>query len=251
MTFIKNFVETNQKICSKIETLLPYTKPDITGLYSSITAEYANKQNNQVIVDIGGGRLTPFAKYLNPKLKHKLIVIDESENELKKNTSANQTITADLNKELPLKSNSTDLIVSRYVFEHLKDISDFISASGQVLKKNGYSINLFSCKFSPFAILNQLIPDNLTSSLLNYLVPNSKHIRGFKTNYNNCYYDAIINVFTNNGFSVEKIYISFYGSRYFRFFLPFYLISVIYEIMLQIFGVKNLCAYILIIAKKK
>lgn len=251
MSLIKDFIHINQIICSKIENLLPYTKPDITETYSQIVAEYANKQNNTVIVDIGGGRTTAFAKNLNPKLKHKLIVVDESEKELEKNIDANEILVADINRTLPLKSQYADLIVSRYVFEHLENLPNFVSNSNQVLKKGGYSVYLFSCKFALFAILNQILPNRITKFLLNLLIPDSKHIRGFKTNYNHCYYDAIINIFIKNRFSIKKVYISYYGSRYFRFFLPFYLISIIYEIILQILGIKNLCAYILIIAKKE
>lgn len=250
MNLIRNFIHINQKICNKLENFLPYTKPDITEFFSEIVTQYANKKEGQTIVDIGGGRFTPFAKKFNPKLKHKLIVIDENKNELIKNDDANQIIIADVNKILPLETNSADLIVSRYVFEHLENLPNFILNSNKILKKNGYSIHLFSCKFALFSLLNQLLPRKLTNKLLHMFI-NESNVHGFKTNYDNCYYKSIINIFTKSGFSIEKIYLNYYGSRYFSFFLPFYLISVFYEIILQMLGLKNLCSYILIIAKKE
>lgn len=251
MSLFHKFTEINQRICNKIENILPYTKPDITELYSEVIADYASKKKHQMVVDVGGGRLTPFAKYLDLVKNHKLVVIDFSEEELKKNIYADRTIVADINKELPLRPNSVDLIVSRYVLEHVDNLPSFISHSQKALKNGGYFIHLFSCKFALFALLNQLFPIRLTKSLLNNLVPNSQHIRGFKTYYNYCYYDGIINIFAKKGFSVEKVYLSYYQSRYFSFFALFYIISIFYEIILQMLGLKNLGAYILIIVKKE
>lgn len=251
MNPFKWFVKINYQICNKIELFLPIAKPDITDLYSKTVAKYANSKPQQVIIDIGGGRLTSFAKLLIPEMKHTLTVIDSEANELKKNPDADQIIVANINKDLPLQFNSADLIVSRYVLEHLENLPGFISKSQKVLKNGGYFIHLFSCKFALFTILNQLLPNKFSKTLLNYLVPGSKNIRGFKTNYHECYYDKIIKIFTENRFKVEDIVISYYQSRYFSFFLPFYIISVFYEIILQMLGLKNLCAYILIIAKKE
>lgn len=244
----QKFIDVNQKISDKVEIFLNFSNPDISETYTKEVFEYANKKNKQKIVDIGGGRFTPFAKYLRPNLKNKLIVIDKNINELKQNMNADKIIVADVNKKLPIKS--ADMVTSRYVLEHLNNLPNFISNSNEVLKKNGVSIHLFSCKFAIFSLLNQFLPRKLTNNLLHSFVPESE-LHGFKTNYNHCYYDAIIKIFTDNGFSIKKIYLSYYGSRYFRFFLPIYLLSVFYEIILQILGLKNLCAYILIVTKKE
>ncbi|MDD2823052.1 MAG: methyltransferase domain-containing protein [Candidatus Daviesbacteria bacterium] len=250
MDIIKKFIEINQKVCLVIEGKLPQAKKDITEEYSTVVSKYANQKHTPTIVDIGGGRLTPYFKYLKPNLKHELIVIDEDKKELEKNLNANKVIIANLNNTLPLKNNSVDIITSRYVFEHLNDIPNFLLNSNKSLKNGGLSINLFSCKFAIFALLNQIIPQQLSKLLLNNLVLNSKHIRGFKTNYNYCYYSSIINVFIKTGFKVERISLSYYQSRYFSFFVPFYIISIFYELIMFSLGLKNLCAYILIVARK-
>lgn len=250
MSILKWFIRINQQICNKIELLLPTAKPDITELYSKTVATYVNSMPKQVIIDVGGGRQTSFAKYLNPELKHKLIVIDSLKEELKKNIYANQIIITDIDKKLPLQPSSADLIASRYVLEHLNNLSVFVSDSQKALKNGGYFIHLFSCKFALFAVLNQLLPDNFSNILLNYLVPGSKNIRGYKTSYNKCYYDKVIKILTSNGFWIESVVISYYQSRYFSFFVPFYLISILYELFIRTLGLKNLCSYILIVAKK-
>ncbi len=250
INYLRRFIEVNRNICNKIENTISLNKPDFTELYSKLVAEYANKKKQPVIIDIGGGRLTPFVKYLNSALRYQLIVVDKNKKELEYNFSANKTITTDVNKELPIQPNTADIIVSRYVFEHLENLPGFILNSNKILKTDGYSIHLFSCKFAIFAILNQIFPHKLTKFLLSSLVPGSQYIRGFKTNYDHCYYSAIVDIFTKKGFSIDQIKISYYGSRYFSFFVPFFIISVIYEVILQSIGIKNLGSYILIVAKK-
>ncbi len=47
------------------------------------------------------------------------------------------------------------------------------------------------------------------------------------------------------------VHTSYYQSQYFDFFVPLYLVSALYEALIQALGVKNLCAYLLIVARKK
>lgn len=247
---LKNFIKLNQKISKLIENIIPHSRPDITELYSQIISDYVSKNKKPIIVDIGGGRLTPSVKYFKAHQDYKLIVIDSNKSELLKNRDADKKIIANLDKKLPLKQNSVDFIVSRYVFEHLNNLPLFLLNSNKALKKDGRMIHLFSCKFAAFALLNQILPDKISKLLLELLIPESKNIHGYKTNYNYCFYSAISKLFTKNNYKIEKIYLSYYQSRYFSFFVPFYLFSVVYELILYIFGLKNLCAYIIIIAKK-
>lgn len=232
---------------SFFEKYLPHTKPDITEYYSETVVNLANNFTNPVIVDVGGGRLTPFAKKL--KKNHKLIVLDADKNELKLNKDADKKNIVQDNL-IPLKENSADLVVSRYTLEHLNNPEIFIKNSFKILKRGGCSIHLFSCKYAPFSIINQLLPNKLSQLLLNKFVPNSKHIRGYKTYYKYCYYSKIIDVFKKNGFEITNIYLSYYQSRYFSFFPPLYLLSIFYEFIIYSLKLKNLSAYVLITVKK-
>lgn len=76
-------------------------------------------------------------------------------------------------------------------------------------------------------------------------------ICGFPAFYDKCYYSAIKQLLGKHGFEIIEIKLSYYQSRYFNFFFPLFLISVIYEILLMVMGVKDLCAYILVVARKK
>lgn len=232
---------------SFFEKHLPYTKPDITDYYSEVAVNLANNFKNPLIVDAGGGRLTPFAKKI--KKSHKLIVLDSDKNELKYNFDADKKLIM-INDTIPLKKNSANLIVSRYTLEHLNNPEIFIKNSYKILKNGGYSVHLFSCKYAPFSAVNQLLPDKLSQFLLNKFIPNSKHIRGYKTYYKSCYYSKIIEIFKRSKFEITDISLSYYQSRYFSFFLPFYLLSILYEFIIYSLKLKNLSAYILIIAKK-
>jgi len=250
MNLILEFFKINQSVCSAIESHLPQTKVDLNELYDSIIIDYLNHKNKQNVVDLGSGRIISYASKLDPNSKPFFIAIDENLTELNFNKEADNKIAADLNSELPIPNHSADLITSRYLLEHLQNPDIFVKNIEKVLKKNGKMIHLFSAKNAPFALLNRLLPKSLSQKLLLWLVPNSKDIRGFKTHYKLDYHQ-MIKILQKNGFKITKVYLSYYQSRYFAFFAPFYLLSIIYELIIFKLGLKNLASYIIIVAHKR
>lgn len=246
---VKNFIALNREISRRVEKLLPQAHLEITDFYDIVVAGFINRKSNQIIVDIGGGKETSFAKYKNPKLNNKIIAVDLDEDEIKYNRDADEKIIADVSKDLPFKDNSVDLIVSRYVLEHIEDVDKFIKNSQRALKPGGYSINLFSSGNAPFAILNRILPHSFSQKILSLFLPGSEEIRGFRIYYNLTYKKAK-NLYRGHGFQIENIKLSYYQSRYFAFFIPLYLISVVFEIILMTLHLKNLSSYILIVARK-
>ena len=47
------------------------------------------------------------------------------------------------------------------------------------------------------------------------------------------------------------MYLSYYQSRYFGFFVPLYLMSALYEALIRALGIRDLSAYLLIVARKR
>lgn len=249
MNFIIKFIHFNQKICALIEPRLPHAKSDITLLYDSIVADYINHKKGQIVVDLGSGREIPYATKLNPNSKFLLIAVDTSLKELSLNKDADKKIVTDLNSATGLPDHYANLITSRYLLEHLQEPNTFVKNMHQTLKKNGKVIFLFSSRNAPFAILNRLLPSHLSQRLLLWFVPDSKDLRGFKTHYKFGYHNTI-KLFQQNGFKIFQVYLSYYQSRYFAFFVPLYLLSVIYELIIFKLKLKNLASYIIIIAQK-
>jgi hypothetical protein len=52
-------------------------------------------------------------------------------------------------------------------------------------------------------------------------------------------------------FKVMKIHLSYYQSRYFTFFFPLFIVSAFYEVLLYALGAKKLCAFLLVVARKR
>jgi ubiquinone/menaquinone biosynthesis C-methylase UbiE len=153
-------------------------------------------------------------------------------------------------RPLPFKDHRIDLVVSRAVLEHLEDLEAFLIESTRVLKANGYCIHAFSSKFAPFAIINQLLPRKLSKQLLLYVRPEVKDFAGFPAYYNKCFYSSIKSLFQKHGYEIVEIRLNYFQTSYFSFFVPCFVIMSIYEMLLQCIRAKNLCAYILIVAKK-
>lgn len=247
---IRKFININSKICSAIEKHLPQAKFRIFEFYIKTIGEKIELlKNNSSVLDVGAGKNCLFAKYKNKNFK--LIGIDISDDELMHNIELDEKIMADITKEIPLPTNSIDLVVSRSVLEHLSDLENFIKQTKNVLKPGGYTIHLLPSKFAIFALINQLLPAKISKAVINSFYPESLGICGFPAYYNRCYYSAIEELYKNNGFEVESIKTSYFQSQYFRFFMPFYLISALYESLVYKLNLKNLAAYLLIIARKK
>jgi SAM-dependent methyltransferase len=248
---VSTFLRINKELCRRIEPYLPQAKANIWTMYVEVVARHMNARPNLTVVDVGGGRFCPFAKYRQPSQNTRIIAVDTSEDELRHNTDVDERRSADIVHELPFETGEVDLIVSRSVLEHLESIDDFVGDSRRTLRKGGSFIHLFPSKFAPFALLNQALPHALSKRLVDFFRPEKKGICGFPAIYNNCYYSAITKLLEKHEFEVIDIRPSYYQSLYFDFCAPLFLLSALYEALIQTLGARNLCAYLLVIARKK
>jgi len=219
-------------------------------LYVQIVTHYMNLRAEQTVADVGGGKSCPFAKYRDPTQKTKIIAVDTSESELEQNTDIDEKRVANVVQGLPFETEEVDLIVSRSVLEHLENLDEFVANSTKSLKKGGYFIHLFPSKYAPFALINQALPHTFSKRVVDFFRPENKGICGFPALYRDCYYSALRRLLKKHNLDIVDIHVSYYQSLYFSFFAPLFLISALYELLIQTLGAKNLCAYILVIARK-
>lgn len=249
---LRSFFAVNRRACLRIEPYLPQAKTaiELFDLYERVVAQYMNSRAGQVVVDVGGGKSCAFAKYRDPAAGAKIVAVDVSEEELKYNVDVEEKRVADIMHGLPFDRQEVDLIVSRSVLEHLENLDSFVANSRQALKTEGHFIHLFPSKFAPFALINQALSNSLSKKVLYFFFPESKGILGFPAFYDNCYYSGIRKLLERHGFEVIGAHLSYYQSPYFYFFVPLFLVSAIYEMVIRVLGVKDLAAYMLIIARK-
>ncbi len=253
MSILNEFIKINRNLCKRVEPYLPQAKINVhslDSLYEVEVARYINSRPEQVVVDVGGGKSCSFAKCRDHAVKARIIAVDISEEEMKDNRDVDEKRVADITQDLPFDAEEVDLIVSRSVLEHLENLEAFVSNSKRALSKGGYFIHFFPSKFAPFALINQALPNKLSKELLNFLMPERKGILGFPAFYNNCYYSAIKGLLEKHDFEVIETRLSYYQSPYFSFLFPLFIVSALYEVLLYAFGVKNLCAYMLVVARK-
>jgi len=250
LPMLKKFIDLNKSLSHKIEKKLPQYQYRIFGGFNdSVITTIEGLNKGDVILDIGGGRRSPFAKHIKKDVE--VIGIDISDEELKLNPHLSRFVVCDVTVNLPFEDNSVDLIMSRSVVEHLNGVPDFVKEAHRVLKPNGKFIHLFPSKFAPFAIANRMLPNAIAKKILYKIHPHQVGLGGFKAYYEHCYYPAFPNLLEKENFNIHLAKAGFYQSNYFTFFLPFYLISALYEMILYYLDLKILGANLLVVASKK
>jgi SAM-dependent methyltransferase len=245
------FVSANKRACKAIEPYLPHVRADLQTRYDETVAAHMNTLHaGAVVVDVGSGKECRFARLRRGGTDIRIVGVDVSDDELVENRDVDEKRVADVGTGLPFGPGEVDLIASRSVLEHLDDTEAFIADSARVLKPGGYSIHLFASKFAPFALLNSVLPPNVSSRLLDRLHPETRGTVGFRTHYDRTYPSGLASLFRRHGFEVVTSDVSYYQSGYYNFFLPLYLLSALYELLVYAVGVENLAAKAMIVARK-
>jgi ubiquinone/menaquinone biosynthesis C-methylase UbiE len=247
---LRRFIAFNRNLCNRIEPHLPQTQTRLSVVYEQLVAEEMNRAPGRVVADIGGGAFCPFAADRDPAMNPRIIAVDISEEEMRSNQGVDEKRIANVLEGLPFGDNEVDLLVSRSVLEHLENLETFLAEAHRAVKPNGTIIHLFPCKFAPFALLNQMLPHRWSRRLLYTLRPESQGIGGFPAIYDRCYYSAYVRLLNRHGFRLREVRFGYYQSRYFSFFVPFYLASSAYEAVICFLQLKNLCSHLLIVAEK-
>ena len=249
---IRKLIAVNQKACDWLELYLPQARTAIIGdTYERVVAKYMNSRPGQVVVDVGAGKSSPFAKYKNPALQTKIVGVDISDEELKYNVDVDETCVANIMLDLPFETEGIDLIISRAVLEHLENVESFIANSRRVLTVGGYFIHLFPSKFAPFALINQFLPNFVAKKVLYFISSEARGVQGFPAFYDRTYYSGISRLLKQYNFKVIGVHLGYYQSPYFNFFVPLFLASAIYEMLIRELGAKDLAPYVLIVARKE
>lgn len=247
---LEGFAAWNRSICRQLERLVPHRKNNAFQLYNQMIRQHLNHRPNQLVLDCGAGRSCSFAKRSRSDQSTKIIAIDWSAEQLQSNMDVDGRIAADLMAPLPFQSEQFDLVVSRCTLEHLPDLEPFVAESRRVLRREGLFVHVFPCRFAPFAWINRALPHGLARRLVHRLQPDTEQLCGFRTYYDHCYDSAFKTMLSRHGFQILEVRHAYYQSRYYDFFVPLYAISCTYEMVVRSLGLRNLCAYLLVAARR-
>lgn len=252
MSLLARFSAANRRVSEAIEARLPalFTR-HLHTLYKYEVANFVNCRTGQVVLDIGGGKECPFLPFVGEPGAHLLIAVDSSDEELRHNSDLDNKIVADAAAlGFPFRDASADLIVSRSVVEHLHDNTMFFANCARVLRPGGFLVHTFPCKFAPFSLINQLLPNRLTRRLLAYFHPQWQDDCGFPAFYDHCYFSAIRGLLDRYGFQNPQFTFRYYQSIYFDFFFPLYALMLVYDLLVSGLRIRNLACAILVTAER-
>jgi SAM-dependent methyltransferase len=245
-------LSTNRQISGWIGARLPQKSLDAQRIYLTAIAERLNSLSGpSLVVDVGGGSRCHFAGYRPPHADITIVAVDVSSDELARNVDVDEKRAADVTKEMPFAAGTVDLVASEAVLEHLSDTERFISNCARVVKPGGTFISLFSSRFSPHALANRVLPDKWSGALLRALAHESEGRLGFAAHYDRTYASEMSRMLDRHGFSVLDLQVSYYQSPYFAFFVPFFLVSAVYELCVRALGLTNLAAYVVVVAERR
>jgi ubiquinone/menaquinone biosynthesis C-methylase UbiE len=250
--YLSSFFAWNRKFRANLERVLP--QPFLVNLhrrYETVVAERINNRTGQVIIDIGGGKMCPYQRFITEPDRQTIISIDNSEEELAQNHDVSFRVVSDVVRSIPLKEMSVDLLSSRSVLEHLDDVGKYLRNCSEILKEDGLLIHSLPCKFAPFALINQILPNRVAQGILYYFQPQWEQECGFKAYYNHCYYSGIKSLLEENGFEMVSVEFRYYQAIYFDFFVPLYLWFLAYDLLISTLGIKNLSCQMLFVARKR
>ena len=248
---VRSFFALNRRASVKIRRYIPQEGLDLYARYEDRVAGLMSSRPCQVVLDVGSGKHCPFAGRRDPALHTKILGVDIALEEMAGNSGLDARFVANVASGLPLGDGTVDLITSSAVLEHLQDVELFVKDSARVLRHGGNFIQVFPSKFAPFAVINQLLPRGFSQRLIWFLAPEKKGTCGFPAFYNRCYYSALRNLLDKNQLELIGVEFSYFQSDYFNFFAPAFLLVRLYESLMQRLSARNLCAYVLIVARKR
>jgi SAM-dependent methyltransferase len=168
--------------------------------------------------------------------------------DLKNNSDVNFAVVSDLERGFPFRQNSLDAVTACYFVEHVRDCEKFVRDAASVLRPGGRLFLLFPCRYAPFAVINRVVSNKLTVKMLQWFVESSNG--GFPATYNNCWPSRMREILERNGLKVVGTECCFYQSHYYASFLPIYLCSLAYDMLMQALDLERMAASVCIFAEK-
>jgi hypothetical protein len=111
-----------------------------------------------------------------------------------------------------------DLMFSRMVFEHVKDVGGAYRNIYKLLDEGGICVNFHPTLFAPPFVVNYLLPEGLSQVVLRHAFPHRRPdaVPKFPAHYNWCFSTKRVRArIADIGFS-EVVVVPFYGHGYFE-----------------------------------
>jgi ubiquinone/menaquinone biosynthesis C-methylase UbiE len=238
-------VDINRRLYQQVRPHFSHTRDSVSGDYPKVVGRFA--AGGRAIVDVGGGARCAFATEC-PGCP--IVAIDISASELEKNRDVSDRRVGDVTQQIPLSDNSSDIVASRYVLEHLQGVERFVQEAYRVLKPGGVFITLFPNKCAPFSLINRALPVSVARQLGYALKDKGRDYGIFPAYYEYCSPGSFRRLLESQGFAPVDVRVSYSQAGYFNFFLPLAVAFLCYEWVVSRFNLAGLSAHVLVCAHK-
>ncbi len=176
------------------------------------------KQNGCInVCDIGGGANPVLDTEFIEEFNINYTLLDISSEELDKAPANYNKIVADISSQEFSIDKKFDLVFSKMLAEHVKDGKQFHTNVFNSLADGGLAMHFFPTLFTFPFVVNLLVPEKLSSLLLDIFAPRDKYQHSkFPAYYSWCYgpTKSQINRITDLGYEIVE-YRGFYGHNYY------------------------------------
>ncbi|MFK8039588.1 MAG: hypothetical protein AB8B74_14955 [Crocinitomicaceae bacterium] len=143
-----------------------------------------------------------------------------------------------------------DLIISKFIWEHIEQIDLFHININQLLKDEGVAIHYFPCLSTLPFLINHVLPSNLSDKVLNTV--NKREKEKYPAYYKWCYGPSTRNIrkIKAIGYDITSYY-CFFGHNYYKKNLIILHYFELLKLKLLVrFRIKSLCSYAMVVLKK-
>lgn len=187
------------------------------GEYSAFVQNLVLQHRARAICDIGGGA--------NPVLPLEFIegqhldctVLDISAEELEKAPKGYKKLVQDMEAENFSQLGGFDFVITKMLAEHIKNGKQFHKNVYAMLKPGGIVVHYYPTLYALPFVVNRIIPEWLSSFLLDIFLPRDKYQTAKFPAYYNWTYGptpAMLNMLTETGYEVVE-FRAFFGTTYY------------------------------------
>jgi len=245
---LRRFLELNRRASAR------FTKRRDIELYRRydryVAANLRAVRQGAIVVDLGGGQTCSFAADVGDRTDLRIVAVDISASELAANTQVQDTRVADVAEDLPFDPGSVDLIVSRTLLEHVKDVAAAAKHISDALKPGGATVHLVPCRYALFAVLARTVQFTFAKRVLHGLIPESRGVVEFDVQYDRCHPRALEETFRAAGFADVDVECTWDQADYFKSLFPVFLGVYAYQRLVERLGIRRLASYAIVQATR-
>lgn len=243
---LRQFFDLNTRVSAAIEKKRGWQsdKPFWDRFHKQVCQTVGEAKVGDTIVDLGGGRRCVWHSAVAGGTN--LIAVDIDQAELDANQVVSDKRLGDVGRHLPLGDGEADIIVSRALLEHVRDVPTAVSEMARVLKSGGVALHFVPARNSLFGIAARLGPFKMLKRLVHLAIPSAVGQVEFPVFYDHCTEADLRRLFTEAGFSKVDIDVCWSQSGYFHPILPAYLLVAAYQGIVARLRAKQLGAYLIV-----